>query len=403
LQTAFPLDECALVPYVFQNVLYGTSRRKRLLSLTARALARMHILPGLAPRRMLLFQPYCDCLLPKYLKSAALRGGLDISAMSVGLSARGLYNSNKTIFYLMPPDSRQPSLVVKMCRAPEFNHRLENEHRALILLRERQLLPAGAFPQPMFFDRHAGLAVMGQSAINGHPFRVRTSGTEDCPLALKALRLLVTLGTRSADCAAATAADAVGVLGRLLTCFTASYPVNAAERRFLQAQLEALQKVSMPFPTVLQHGDPGTWNLLVTENDGIVFLDWESAEPQGMPLWDIFYFLQTYTNWMARSHGGGNLRTHFRQMLLRPSRMSALLAETVAHYAHNVGLPTKAIVPLFHFCWLHRALKESMRLRRSELDKGQYLNLLRLCIEEKREVEAILLKNMPASAATRVA
>ena len=402
LQTAFPLEERALVPYVFQNILYGNSRRKRLLSLAARAFTRIHILPGLAPRKMLLFRANGDFSPPKYLESAALRCGLDLSGMLVGLSARGLYNSNKTIFYFMPPDSRQPSLVVKMCRAPEFNHRLENEHHALRLVRERQLLPEDAFPQPLFFDRHAGLALMGQAAINGHPFRVRTSGTENCRLALEALRLLVTLGIRSADRAAATTADAGGVLGRLLTSFAASYPVNAAEHRFLQAQVQALQKACIPFPTVLQHGDPGTWNLMVTDSDGIVFLDWESAEPQGMPLWDIFYFLQTYVNWMARSHGVGDLRTHFRQTLLRPSQMSALLAETVADYAREIGLPTQAIVPLFYFCWLHRALKESMRLRRSELDKGQYFNLLRLCIEEKREAEAILLKNMAASATTRV-
>ena len=43
-------------------------------------------------------------------------------------------------------------------------------------------------------------------------------------------------------------------------------------------------------PTVLEHGDLGTWNVHVTSDD-FTALDWESARGDGLPLADLAYFL----------------------------------------------------------------------------------------------------------------
>ena len=43
-------------------------------------------------------------------------------------------------------------------------------------------------------------------------------------------------------------------------------------------------------PAVLQHNDLGTWNV-VTDGRAFMAVDWESARPDGMPLWDLCYFL----------------------------------------------------------------------------------------------------------------
>jgi hypothetical protein len=41
------------------------------------------------------------------------------------------------------------------------------------------------------------------------------------------------------------------------------------------------------------------------------------------------------------------------------------------------------VEPLFHTCWMHRALKEATRLTSSRLERGHYVSLLRLCIDQR--------------------
>ena len=44
-------------------------------------------------------------------------------------------------------------------------------------------------------------------------------------------------------------------------------------------------------PAVLQHNDLGTWNIVSDGGADFTAVDWESANPSGLPLWDLWYFL----------------------------------------------------------------------------------------------------------------
>jgi hypothetical protein len=137
---------------------------------------------------------------------------------------------------------------------------------------------------------------------------------------------------------------------------------------------------------VFQHGDPGIWNVFATGDDSVAFLDWEAGESQGVPLWDLFYFLRSYGTWMAR--GGSILRgdalKSFAQNFMMPSEFNALVCETTLRYCERINLDKRLIEPLFYTCWMHRALKEATRLTKTNLEKGHYFQLLRLCIERRQ-------------------
>jgi aminoglycoside phosphotransferase (APT) family kinase protein len=387
LRTAFPLGDNRMAGYLFMNVLYGQSFKKRTISRAGVWLSQARLLSHIARRRAVLIQrsPMQGEIQqpPHYLVSLAGKAGVDLSGLRCGLSARGKYNANKTIFYLFDKKSERPELVVKMTRAAEFNYRLENEYRVLSLLHEKGFVDRGTFPEPLFFGYHENLAILGQKAVHGEPFRARTKATVDCPIARDAIAWIVRLGTASSEKSAATAAQVGEALNKLFRRFAEIYDLSRFDRDFLTAQIATISHASGHFPLVFQHGDPGTWNILVSEQGKVIILDWEAGEPHGMPLWDFFYFMRTFGSWISRVQGVKDPLQNFTRNFLEPSALSALLAEKVACYRAHIGLDDDLIEPLFHTCWMHRALKESTRLPKADLQKGTYFNLLRRCIERR--------------------
>jgi hypothetical protein len=387
LRTAFPLED-QMSKYLFTNTLYGRSPKKRALSRAGVMLCQAGLLRHLAPRRAIFVQRSAPArekkAPPQYLIDLARKSGVDLSAMACGLSARAKFNANKNIFYLFDPARPdQAAVVVKMTRAPEFNKRLENEYRVLASLHEKRFVDKGTYPQPLFFGTHAGLAILGQKAVHGEPFRRRTTAAIDCPLANDALNWIVQLGIASSNPAAANAAAAEAALMKLYRRFAEIYPLSDLEADFLAEQIKSIGRAAKKFPLVFQHGDPGTWNMLASPESRVIVIDWEAGEPEGMPLWDLFYFMRTYGSWMSRAQSKRNPLQSFSQHFLEPSPLHEMLSAALKRYCAGAGLETETIAPLFYTCWMHRALKEATRLQKGALADGTYFNLLRLCIERR--------------------
>jgi len=385
LRTAFPLDD-RMSKYLFTNTLYGRSPKKRALSRAGAMLCQAGLLRHIVPRRAIFVQraaaPTEKPAPPQYLNLLAKKQGVDLSAMSCGLSARGKFNANKNIFYLFDPaNGKKAKAVVKMTRAPELNKRLENEYRVLANLHQKGFVEKGTYPEPLFFGTHAGLAILGQMAVYGEPFRSRTKATIDCPIANDAVNWIVQLGVASATTVATTSAEVEAAVMKLYRRFAEIYPLADAEADFLVEQIKTIGRVSRKFPLVFQHGDPGTWNMLVSPENRVIVIDWEAGEPEGLPLWDLFYFLRTYGSWMSRAQSKRNPLQSFSQNFLEPSPLHELLLTTLKRYCDGAGLATDLISPLFYTCWMHRALKEATRLQKDGLAKGTFFTLLRHCIE----------------------
>jgi hypothetical protein len=385
LRTAFPHGNMRMAKYLFTNVLFGRSWKTRVLSRAGVLLSQTYLLHPAATRRAILMQRSLQNgarqAPPLYLLALAKKQGMDLSKLQCGLSARGKFNANKNIFYFFDREGDKAKAVVKMTRAPEFNARLENEYRVLFTLQEKGFVDPATFPEPLFFGYHARLAILGQKAVHGEPFRSRTKATVDCPIAHDAINWIVKLGTASSNPSAATAAQVGGALMQLFRRFAEIYPLAKFEADFLAGQIAAISDFSGKFPLVFQHGDPGTWNMLVSAAGRVIVIDWEAGEPAGMPLWDLFYFMRTYGSWVSRMQGSRDSLENFTRNFLEPSALHALLAETTRRYCSGAGLAADLVAPLFYTCWMHRSLKEATRLPKDSLPKGVFFNLLRRCIE----------------------
>jgi hypothetical protein len=384
LRTAVPVEDRAISEFFFAHVTRGHSLANRIVCRTGEWLSRRGALAHASPRLgVLIRRNGAARSLPRYLAAVAERVGVDLSSYRFGFSARAKYNANKAVFYLFEQGSTDPRILIKITRGSSFNFRLENEYRVLSLLKTRGYADPGTYPNPLFLGEHGGLAVLGEDAVPGHPFRSRTTAEVDCPMAQQAVDWIIELGARSAHSTHANAREVSDSLFGLLERFLQLYPLEQSEKDFLEEQIAGLGRAQGPFPTVCQHGDPGTWNLLVTREGRVVFLDWEAGEPQGIPLWDLFYFLRSFVTWCWRVRGNSDTLRGFREFLLRPSPWSALLVPAVEKYCARVGLHREFVKPLFYTCWMHRALKECTRLRPDSLREGHYFNLLRLCLEHR--------------------
>jgi hypothetical protein len=293
------------------------------------------------------------------------------------------------VFFLFEPGRQLPNFAVKMTRSKKYNRRLEQERHALELLEDFGIGDTDTLPRVAFAGTHGELAIVGETAIQGVPFDQRTTANGSCPYARSAIEWLTELGATTAAPFAAEPCEVAAGLHQLLQRFAELYAISPDEYSFLAAQIAVLEFNRIPL--VFQHGDPGRWNVLVTPHGRISFLDWEAAERHGMPLWDVLYFLRSFAMCAAEVAGCKDRLEGLNQVLLQDSPIAELAIESVRNYCVDTGLPGHLVEPLYHTCWMHRALKETARLPSGKLRDGHYFNFLRMCKENR---EAPTLRRM---------
>jgi hypothetical protein len=363
-----------------QGALDGAEQRLSGTSLFESVASRYGLLAGVAGSN-LTEQP------PSYLRTIARGAGVDIEHHRWGLSARGEYSSRKVLVFLFNHAGEAPEYIVKMTRDPALNPRLENERRALAMLEERGIGDRETLPRAVFSGYHRKLFVLGETIVDGAPFERRASGDADCPHARAAIDWLTDLGQRTIHHIAPQ--QVAEGLEKLFRRFAEIYQLGQAERAFLEIQIAAIAGSGEPFPLVFQHGDPGTWNAMVTPSGRVAFLDWEAAEPDGLPLWDLFYFIRTYGAWSLQAAISGDVTKGFGTQFLANTALQSVLVEATARYCARVGISEQLIEPLFYTCWMHRGLKEATRLAPAQLNRGHYLNVLRASMEQRDALQSL--------------
>lgn len=319
---------------------------------------------------------------PRYLRSAAEAVGINLDQSRWALLAQGEFSSRKVLFLFFDREETSPKYIFKLTRDPAFNFRLENEYKALSLLWDTSMGDSERLPQPIFCSHPGGLMLMGETIIQGSPLRYQRESSPENPLGRDACAWLSKLGVTTIDPTIASPIQVAEGLRQLFSRFIEIYHLTPEQRVFMESQIDSITKIRGGFPLVFQHGDPGTWNLMVTRSGKVAFLDWEAAEPHGMPLWDLFYFLRSYCIWVTRGNGRRDSLQIFAQSFMDETPLNLLIGEMTNDYCHQLGLPEEIIQPLFYTCWMHRALKESTRLPQSKLEQGHYLKLLRTSIDK---------------------
>lgn len=325
---------------------------------------------------------------PRYLVRLAADHGYDISRHRYAIAPPRGYRSQKVLFFLYREGSSEADLVIKLTQDRAFNDRLSNEAAALNRLSGSRTVAPGTIPEVLFAGEVAGLTVIAETALRGEPFRARSSGLATCEFAGQALDWIVEFGKQSAE--PGTRSDWSATLTNLVNQFVGFYRPDPAQQRQLHSLVDTVVGSDQFPPTVFQHGDPGNWNLLVMQNGQVGFLDWESAESQGAPLWDLFIFIKTYAAWSARRAGRRYTADVFEEQLLRDSPYRRMLIDHTARYCEQVGVSPETVDALFVFCWVYQSLKELGRLRRAGPRHGSNARLVTKCLAALQDGRGII-------------
>lgn len=259
------------------------------------------------------------------------------------------------VFHLFGPGEARPAWVLKFARLPGYRRPFDDDEAGMTALATRA--PSASARGPRLLGRLVvdGLHASVESAAPGRPLSEVLDGPD--PEATKRTLIdgiaswVVDMGRESRS----VSGELEPELARLRDDVAPAWGRHPAASEAMAA-LDGGD-----IPGVLQHNDLGSWNIAV---DGSAFtvLDWESARPVGLPLWDLVYFL---TDALVSLQGPASVPVKLDRML---SLLRGQAGESAALFAHlrlasrSLGLPPDIVGPIVTLGWMQHGLSEGQRL-----------------------------------------
>ncbi len=262
--------------------------------------------------------------------------------------------------FFAEPDPR-PRLVVKFPRVLEAAEGLANEAAVLEALRARASVSLAGVPRLLFQERRGGSLVIGETALQGRLLQDQLREEDAGRLALRVTDWLVDLADRAP---AAPATDwRWRIAAPAFARFAADYAgvLDGASLRRVGARLDGLGSL----PSVPEQRDCSPWNVLIAPDGAVAVVDWELAEPDGVPALDLIYFLA----YLAFSVDGvpfeaasDEVRASYRRALDPSTRTGAIRAACLDRYAAGLNLSPLVLNALAPLAWAIHARSEHRRL-----------------------------------------
>jgi glycosyltransferase involved in cell wall biosynthesis/aminoglycoside phosphotransferase (APT) family kinase protein len=307
------------------------------------------------------------------------------------LLTTGHRSINKAVGLAFEPGVEKPTLAVKFARVAEAEPGLEREASILRRLGEERPGLAGV-PRLRGEGHRAGRLAVVQDAVEGRSLLDALSPQSFEELATKVTQLLIDLAGRIAEPAIKAP---IGPKSPARAGAPRSPLVDESLRRFerefgsvvspsLVAKARALLDGLGDLPPVCEHRDCSPWNVLVTAAGDPVLLDWESAEPDGLPGMDLVYFLANCAFVLDRAIERGRTRESYARLLDPATPYGRIAGEALDAYAAALGIGAEDLRRLRLLCWIvhshsdyrHLQLESSGPPRSEDLRGGMFLGLV---------------------------
>lgn len=347
-QLILPLHHRTAGDYAIRHWSLGVTIRRRVRNQLARLLLARGALPKLRP---LVTVGTRAAGAPFFVRAAASLGVPDrcewfLTFGSADALTRG-------VFQLFPPGAVDPSWVLKFARLPGYTAPFDRDERGLRIAHE-----AGEAAR-----RHAP-KLLGRLEVGGLPAAVETAAA-----GARLTHLLQGRGPRSEKI---KAIDAVAAWTIEVAHATAGSPDRlASERRRLTEEVvpagrelgapaDLVERIGL-VPAVVQHNDLGTWNIVSAGGAEFTAVDWESAKTDGLPLWDLVYFLTDALIHLDGASPPERRNDHNLRLFRGELPSSAILFRWLRAYVDALAIPDESVGPLVTLGWLHHRLSVGER------------------------------------------
>ncbi len=334
--------------YAVEHWSVATTAKRRARNAIAKALLSRGLLPGAVPALTIGIRSEA----PPFLLAAAAEYGVPLDAgwfMTLG----GFDVLSRSVFQLFGPGETEPTWVVKFTRVPGHTEPFERDERGVRLVETAGDRVSTHVPRILGRFEAEGLQASVETAAAGYrlaDFMLRpVSRAEKVRVVESVAGWIVELGKRTSAGGETLRAERERLANEVIPLFR-------------QDGIEAsLVDGLRGLPSVLRHGNLGTWNVIARDADDFSVIDWETAREHGPPLCDLVFFLSNAVLHLDGATAVESRDRHTRRLFLGELPSSEILFHWVRNAVVAFGLPTETVGPLVTLCWLDHAADDAAR------------------------------------------
>ncbi|HEY3228585.1 MAG TPA: aminoglycoside phosphotransferase family protein, partial [Roseiflexaceae bacterium] len=268
--------------------------------------------------------------------------------------------SSHVVFLVLAEGKPDPVMVAKVPRLAGASASIERE---VANLRAVQAARAGGFnsiPRVVTFEEYLGRPILIQTALVGRPMDRATVRRDVVGCCDSITGWLVDVQQAVSAPAGAAADGFERLVERPLRYFAEAFPLSAEEERLLEQTWELVMPLrDMRLPLVFEHGDLCHPNIMILKDGQPGVVDWELAEPHGLPAFDLFFFLAYAAFAVHNARLSNDYLAAFHSAFFGHA---AWARPFVAAYAGRLQLPLHTLTPLFVLTWARYMTSLLMRL-----------------------------------------
>lgn len=273
--------------------------------------------------------------------------------------------SSHVVFMIWGDRSAQPVLVAKTPRLKGATASLQREVSNLRLVQAQRPAGFASVPRVVAYEAYREYPVLVETALTGQPMDPGFTRRQQEQCCTAVTNWLIELHSARNGQQATDGDWFDRLVQRPIDYFSKRFPVSAKEAQLLertQALVAPLR--TMALPLVFEHGDLSYPNLLLLPTGEPGVLDWELADPNGLPACDLFLFLTYVTFALHDVQATGAYHAAFQSAFFAQSTWAKTY---IRQYAQQVQLPADTLSPLFVLTWLRYIVSQLVRL-----DDGEY-------------------------------
>ena len=279
----------------------------------------------------------------------SLQQCLPASRLSCVLATPRFRSSSHVINFILSEGVPDPILVVKVPRIPGDDDRLIREAANLRTVHAARYGGFDSIPRLVACEEYLGHRLLIETALPGDSMSAALRRRQSESSIEAALAWLIELHQRTTQQSAHVTGWTERLIDEPLEQFMQTMPLRTDELHLID-QTRAITRVlrNRDVPLVFEHGDLGPPNILLSKRGGLGVVDWELAQPSGLPAVDLFFLLTLIGFARRRASSPAECVAAFHQTFFGESPWAR---PYIDRYAHRMQLGPELLTPLFVLCW----------------------------------------------------